>query len=243
MRKLVENKTLIFSLIFLGVFMVTSGVLALEVSWPSSPGGTSLTDNSTITDIVKYFYEWGISLGGLAAFISLLTAGFQYLTSAGEPAKMSEAKDRINSAILGLVLLLSSYLLLKTINPELTTLKLPELEPPEEYLPPETIEPPNLNQSCDKVYVFRLPEYITPPQPLVILKDTTEENIYISRQSGSIKIVYTENNEEKTGGYCAVELYKYSDCSDSKPMYALYSSQPNISQLYLTSDIQCIKVK
>jgi hypothetical protein len=59
----------------------------------------------------------------LAAFISLVIGGFQYLTSMGEPARLAEAKDRIRSAFFGLILLLSSWLILNAINPQLTTFK------------------------------------------------------------------------------------------------------------------------
>jgi hypothetical protein len=41
----------------------------------------------------------------------------------GEPAKLGEAKDRIRSAFFGLILLLGSWLILNTINPQLTTFK------------------------------------------------------------------------------------------------------------------------
>jgi hypothetical protein len=87
--------------------------------------GTVLTDDSTLVDVVKYFYEWGIFIGGVAAFISLVFGGFLYLTSAGDPGRLREAKDRIFSAIIGLVLLLGIYLILNTINPELTVLRVP----------------------------------------------------------------------------------------------------------------------
>jgi hypothetical protein len=94
-----------------------------EVKWPNSPLGTSIARCTNVTGMVKYFYEWGIALGGLAAFISLVIGGFQYLTSMGEPARLAEAKDRIRSAFFGLILLLGSWLILNTINPQLTTFK------------------------------------------------------------------------------------------------------------------------
>jgi len=120
MNKFLKNKKIIFLLISLGVFIIVSETLALEINWPPSPAGTDLASNSTLPDMVKYFYEWGIALGGLAVFIALLIAGIQYLTSIGNPAVMRDAMDRIKSAILGLVLLLSSWLILTTINPKLT---------------------------------------------------------------------------------------------------------------------------
>ena len=96
----------------------------LEVDWPNSPRGTVLTGKS-LTNLIQYLYEWGIGLGGFAAFIALIIAGFQYLTSVGNAGKMKDAMDRIKSAGLGLVLLFGSFLILNIINPQLTELKIP----------------------------------------------------------------------------------------------------------------------
>lgn len=112
-------------LIFLVMLIAAPKVMA-QVNWPPSPGfGTPLNTNSTITDLIEYLYEWLISLGGFAAFIVLVAAGFKYLTSAGDPGKMKEAKDWIKSVLLGLILLFSSVLILNVINPQLTTLRMP----------------------------------------------------------------------------------------------------------------------
>jgi len=121
---------ILFLLLFLGIFFLVPRVFALEVAWPRSPMGTVLTDSSSLTDVVKYFYEWGLFLGGVAAFISIIFGGILYLTSAGDPGRLREAKDRIFSAIIGLVLLLSVYLIFNTINPELTALRVPSFGPP-----------------------------------------------------------------------------------------------------------------
>lgn len=114
------------SLLFLGLFLAFSSAFAewtsLEIDWPPSPGGTDLTTSSDLTLLVQYIYEWGIALGGLAAFIALLIAGFIYLTSVGDPQKMADARGRIAWALAGLVLLLASWIVLNTINPDLTTL-------------------------------------------------------------------------------------------------------------------------
>ncbi len=94
----------------------------LYVEWPESPAGTAITEDSELQHLVKYLYEWGIAIGILAAFGSLVFAGFQYTSSAGNPTLRNEAMGRIQSAGIGLVLLLSSFLILETINPALTTL-------------------------------------------------------------------------------------------------------------------------
>lgn len=133
MGKILKNKKILFCFIFLGIFGIISGALALELKWPNSPGGTQLTDASTLPQLVQYIYEWGIAVGGLATFIALVSAGFQHLTSVGDPAKMADARGKITSAVLGLVLLLSSWLILNTINPELTTFQssIFEVSPPD----------------------------------------------------------------------------------------------------------------
>jgi hypothetical protein len=92
--------------------------------WPASPfGGATLTSCSKLGDLVKYLYGWGVSLGGIAVFISLVIAGFEYITSIGNPGKMKDAVSRIESAAIGLALLLGSWAIFNIINPNITTIK------------------------------------------------------------------------------------------------------------------------
>lgn len=91
-----------------------------QVDWPASPfGGYELNKDSTIADLVGYFFGWGIGLGGLAVFITLIIAGVQYITSVADPGKVQEAKNRIKSSVIGLALLLSSWAIFSLINPNL----------------------------------------------------------------------------------------------------------------------------
>jgi len=77
---------------------------------------------------VKYFYYLFLMVAGFLAFGTIVYGGFLYLISAGAPVKMIAAKEQITGGILGLVILLSSYLILATINPQLVILRLPGLE-------------------------------------------------------------------------------------------------------------------
>ena len=115
----VSHKKLLLLFFLSGIFVLPAGALALN--WPPSPAGTHLTSVSTLPALVQYLYEWGIALGGLAAFIALVIAGLQYLASMGDPTMMKDAIGRIRSAALGIVLLLASWLILNTINPDLTS--------------------------------------------------------------------------------------------------------------------------
>jgi len=146
----------IFFLFILIELFAFSKVFALETAWPTSPMGTDLTDSSSLTEMVKYFYDWGIAIGGIATFIALLFAGFLYLTSTGDPARLREAKDRIVSAFTGLVLLLGSWLILNTINPELTILRSPSFEPPGIPSPLNLVDLTK-QKSCDYVRLYQDP--------------------------------------------------------------------------------------
>jgi len=69
------------------------------------------------------------SLITLALFIMLLIGGFKFLTSGGDPKRTESAKGTMTYAIVGLVVIIASYLILKTIE-FFTGLKLTEFTIP-----------------------------------------------------------------------------------------------------------------
>jgi len=77
-------------------------------------------------DYVKTIYIWLLGVGGIVAVVIIIFGGFLYMTSGGSPDRVKEAKGRISSALMGLFLLIGSYTLLYTINPDLVRLRLPK---------------------------------------------------------------------------------------------------------------------
>ncbi len=119
---------ILFSLIF--IFLSFSFVLAqdreLEVKYPDIPGTIKPeTVTALLPDYLKYIFNFTIIAIGFVILGLLIRSGITYLTSAGQPTKFKEAKDQIFSAFLGLIILLSSYLILTTINPQLAIFDLP----------------------------------------------------------------------------------------------------------------------
>ena len=104
-----------------------SGPVCLNLQYPSFPsfGNLDLNDQQDLNQVVAWFYYFIVGIAGLAAFVMLVWGGFQYLSSAGNPAAIGDAKDKIKSALLGLLIILASFLILQVINPELTILKTP----------------------------------------------------------------------------------------------------------------------
>jgi len=82
----------------------------------------------SITDAFQNLYTYIISIAGVIALAALIIGGILYLTSAGDPEKLSKAKKQILAAFFGIIILLSSSLILRTINPELVSFEMPELE-------------------------------------------------------------------------------------------------------------------
>jgi len=267
MRGSLSRKKTIFLLItFLSVFAIASGVLALELDWPPSPRGTTFTDESEITDMVQYFYEWGITLGGLATFFALIMGGVQYLTSVGRPAAMAEARDRIQSAVFGLVLLLSSWLILNTINPQLTTLTPPvfniedlgEIELGLGETPPEAVP-------CREATFYGSPFYVNPiGDPLAVDAAVVKLKPYsvktISQDGEVCGEVTTTTIEEVVGTTtvtrtiqkalacaCSVQLFRAGGwwifewgCGDK--IGEIPPTYPNIARVVDPGQIGCVRL-
>lgn len=99
-------------------------VSALEISYPELPGGVTLPSNPTFPQWISYIFQFSVMMGGVTAFFSLLYGGFKYIASRGSPLAITEAKDHIISSLIGLLLLLSVYLIATVINPQLTIIEL-----------------------------------------------------------------------------------------------------------------------
>lgn len=76
---------------------------------------------NSIPELIDGFFIVSVGVAGLLAVIMITIAGIKYVGSDSFSSK-SDAKDQIRSAIIGLLLILASYLLLYTINPDLTNL-------------------------------------------------------------------------------------------------------------------------
>ncbi|MFA5714155.1 MAG: hypothetical protein WC998_00260 [Candidatus Paceibacterota bacterium] len=77
----------------------------------------------TFADYIIYIFNLGVAMGAVLAFIVIAYSGINILSSSGNPSAKQEAKKKIISALLGLAVLLVSYVLLTTINPDLVALK------------------------------------------------------------------------------------------------------------------------
>lgn len=104
-----------------------ASAIELNLDYPSF-GDIDINKDQELGQVVAWFYYLIVGISGLAAFTMLVFGGIQWLSSAGNPGRISDAKSRIQNALLGLLLILGSFLILQIINPELTILKTPGLD-------------------------------------------------------------------------------------------------------------------
>jgi len=168
-----KTKSIIFLL--LTGFVISPSVFAADNSVISG-----IPTGATAAQIIVYFFNLGMALGGLFAVIMLIMAGMEYMSARGEPAKIDEAKGRIRNAFLGVVILLGSYMLLNTINPELSSIKINDLSKEEK---PEITEQKPVDMSG--VYLYKS------NGQLLFLQETKPSltNYGFQSQTTSIKIV------------------------------------------------------
>ncbi len=88
------------------------------------PGFFNAGSSPSFPDLLSAIYKFFIWTVGIAAFFMLTVGGFLYVTSAGNNASITTAKNIITDAIIGLVAVLTAYILLYVINPDLVKLNL-----------------------------------------------------------------------------------------------------------------------
>jgi hypothetical protein len=76
-----------------------------------------------IADYILGVYKYAVFAGSILAAVMIMIAGMQWMTAAGNASRVGAAKKRISNAVVGMVLLAGSFLLLETINPQLTLLQ------------------------------------------------------------------------------------------------------------------------
>ena len=129
-----KNKTL--SIIFLSLYslaLLSVPILAraaafdipcTPTAYPIQPeGSTVLVDNTDLFDCVNQLYKYALIIASITAVFMIIIAGYMYIFSGGDSGKVSSAKSFITTSLLGITVLLTGFLLLKQINPNLLSIK------------------------------------------------------------------------------------------------------------------------
>ncbi len=97
------------------------GNIKLNGSFDYTPLESSFIskENAYLPNFLKYIFDVGVAIVGLAALLMMTIGGITYITSAGNNAMAEKAKKMIRDAAVGLLLVFFSWLILFVINPDL----------------------------------------------------------------------------------------------------------------------------
>lgn len=115
-----HKNLIIFLALVLLLVPAISPALALEVTYPTIPGAPAITADSSFLDYINYFFTLSVMAAGIAAVISIVYSGAKILlySAGGNAEAVGDARKNIIGSILGIALLLTSFIILKTINTE-----------------------------------------------------------------------------------------------------------------------------
>ncbi len=133
-KKNILKAVFIFLLfVFLMAANAALAEIKFNVDYPELPGVKNLLNAANSKGIgvaVAYYLKWFLLLAIFACIISLVWAGVQYISSTGQAGIMRQARERILNSFLGLAILIASYLVLHTLNPQIELLRITRTSTP-----------------------------------------------------------------------------------------------------------------
>ncbi len=123
-----KYKNLFLALVTAVLFLqLAPFALALELNYPALnfPGAPSITNATSLIQYVQYFFMFVILVTGIIAVVTIVIDGAKILlySAGGNTDAIGEARKNIFGSVLGIILLLFSFVILRTINPELVILR------------------------------------------------------------------------------------------------------------------------
>ena len=87
--------------------------------------GQEMAEVDDLAEYIAAWYQWMLYAGVIIAVVMIMIGGVQYMAGKGM-GQIDAAKKRIQSAIIGLVILFGAYIILSTVNPQLVLLQIPK---------------------------------------------------------------------------------------------------------------------
>lgn len=96
-----------------------------ELDIPGEFSGPQDVDNNLFGRYVRAIYIYFIWIVGIVATFMIVFAGVKWVAAAGNPARINDARDMMNNAIIGVIIGLTSVVLLNLLSPRFTSLSIP----------------------------------------------------------------------------------------------------------------------
>lgn len=109
------------AILLLLLFSFFHPALAQYTNQEKIPGAPQV--RSDFVEYMKDIINFGFAILGILALFMLIIGAYQYLMAAGNIGKIDDAKSTIASALFGLILGLTAYIILNKINPDLVNMR------------------------------------------------------------------------------------------------------------------------
>lgn len=99
---------------------------SFEAPFPGGPTGdvcayTADTSSAPLLSYAKFWAQTIIALTVAAGIVMVVIGGYIYMTAGGSADRIGKSKSFIGTALLGIALALTAYVILNTINPKLAS--------------------------------------------------------------------------------------------------------------------------
>jgi hypothetical protein len=114
--------------ICLALVLVAAPFLALAQFEVPDAGGTGLENGigseTTLTGFILRVINIALALAGLIAVLFLIIGGFRYITAGGNEDSAGSAKKIILNAVIGIIVIILSFVVVRVVSNTLTTTNL-----------------------------------------------------------------------------------------------------------------------
>lgn len=100
-----------------------------EIPIPGLFEGAQKMDNNLMANYVRAMFVYFVWVVGIVATVMVVYGGIKWVGAAGNPGQIKDARDIIDSAVIGVIIALTSIVLLNIINPKLTSLNITGINP------------------------------------------------------------------------------------------------------------------
>lgn len=122
-KKIILTICLLFAILLPALALAEGIQFKPSMNIPGFGSDTITVDGTTLAKYIRAVYRYGGIFAGAVAMFMLVYAGWEWLLAGGNSSKISRARDKINSTLIGLALLFGGYILLSLISKDLVNFK------------------------------------------------------------------------------------------------------------------------
>lgn len=96
--------------------MFVKEVLAVDLSTIYKPAVSLGGTNTTLSTLINPIINDILIISGIFAFVTILLAGFAYITAGGDKAKTDQASQALTYGIIGLVVVVAAFVVTRILG-------------------------------------------------------------------------------------------------------------------------------